>query len=86
MSELLRRRRIGSQLSVRRLGRHNRNLIWGNYINKVRLYQGAMQDKAAARSRFLKDTEVLDQLTDYRARFPELVALWEHIFSLLKPV
>ena len=75
------------------VGRHNITkddgtlipIVWGNYLNKVQLYQGAMQDKAAARTRFLKDTEAHDQSADYRARFPELVALWEHIFSLLEP-
>jgi hypothetical protein len=75
------------------LGRHNITkddgtlipIVWGNYVNKVQLYQGAMQDKAAARTRFLKDTELHDPSADYRARFPELVALWEHIFSLLEP-
>jgi hypothetical protein len=76
------------------LGRHNLTqedgtlipIVWSNYLNKVQLYQGAIQDKSAALARFLEDTETHDESVNYRARYPELVALWEHIFTVLKPV
>jgi hypothetical protein len=67
------------------LGRHNitndegslNPIVWGNYVSKVQLYQGTIQDKAGALARFLKDTGVHDDSVDYCARFPELVALWD---------
>jgi hypothetical protein len=75
------------------LGRHNLTqsdgtlipVVWSNYVSKVQLYQGAIQDKAGAIARFLAETAVHDASIDYGARFPELVELWSHIFNLLTP-
>ena len=52
------------------LGRHNltkddgnlKPIVWANYVSKVDRYQGALQDKAGVLARFLKDTEVHDDL------------------------
>jgi hypothetical protein len=73
------------------LGRHNITMedgtlipiVWSSYVDKAQVYQGALRDKALVFSRFTRDTEVHDEAVDYRKRFPELVMLWEHIFSLL---
>jgi hypothetical protein len=74
------------------LGRHNISrsngslipVVWSNYVKAVGVYQGAIEDKQGTLARFLKDTEREGSFTDYRIRFPELVTLWDHIFSLLK--
>jgi hypothetical protein len=75
------------------LGRHNITredgtlipIVWGGYVNKVQLYQGALPDKSMALARFLEETDAHDESVNYSERYPELVVLWEHIFSLLKP-
>jgi hypothetical protein len=75
------------------LGRHNLSteegslspILWSNYVAKVQRYQGAIEDKSGVLKRFLKDTETHDPSIDYRGRFPELVALWDHILALTIP-
>jgi hypothetical protein len=59
-------------------------VVWGNYIQSVRQYQGAIEGKRTILERFLDETKE-DRCSEYyRTRFPELVLLWEHIFGMLK--
>ena len=34
-----------------------------------------------ALTRFMEETDAHDELVNYAERYPELVLLWEHIFS-----
>jgi len=73
------------------LGRHNISgqdgslipVVWSNYVPAVQKYQGAIRDKKAVLQRFVKDIEAEGEAADYRARYPELVTLWEHLFYWL---
>ena len=60
-------------------------IVWGSYVQGIGRYQGALQDKRAVLTHFLADTAEHDDGVDYRRRFPELVALWDHILRLLRP-
>ena len=74
------------------LGRHNLStedgsltpVIWNNYFHAARRYQGAINDKRRVLEQFLKETGEDKDFDYYRARFPELVVLWEHIFALVR--
>ena len=74
------------------LGRHNLRedtgtfipVVWGNFMHSVRQYQGAIERKRIILDRFLDETKVDLTRDYYRTRFPELVLLWEHIFSIVK--
>ncbi len=74
------------------LGRHNLladggsliPVVWSNYVQAARAYQGAIAEKRKVFERFLDETNANNSSEHYRSRFPELVTLWEHIFSLLK--
>jgi HEPN/Toprim N-terminal domain 1 len=59
-------------------------VVWSNYVSSVKRYQGNIQDKRSALENFLKDTEFHDSNIDYSGRFPEMVALWEHIFTFIR--
>ena len=74
------------------LGKHNISgqdgslipVVWSNYVPAVQQYQGAIRDKKAVLQRFLEDIEAEGEAADYRARYPELVTLWEHLFLLVR--
>ena len=75
------------------LGRHNLMefdgaglipVIWSSYVPTVRQYQGAIGEKRRVFDRFLEETKGNDSVEHSRSRFPELTALWEHMFSLLR--
>lgn len=74
------------------LGRHNISgqdgslipVMWSNYVSAVQQHQGAIQDKKAILQRFLKDIKAEGEAACYRARYPELVTLWEHLFLLVR--
>jgi hypothetical protein len=59
-------------------------VLWSNYVSKLKLYQGALENKAEPLTRFLDDTEHNDTTLDYRRRYPELCVLWEHIFEVIR--
>jgi hypothetical protein len=74
------------------LGRHNlftedgvlTPVIWNHYLYAARRYQGAINDKRRVPERFLTETSGENTFDYYRARFPELVVLWEHIFGVVR--
>lgn len=74
------------------LGRHNISgqdgsltpVVWSNYVPAVQRYQGAIRDKGVVLQRFLKDIETEGEAADYRARYPELVTLWNRLFLLIR--
>jgi hypothetical protein len=74
------------------LGRHNLStedgtltpVIWNNYLHAARQYQGSINDKRRVFERFLEETSGEKKFDYYRARLPELVVLWEHIFGLVR--
>jgi hypothetical protein len=44
----------------------------------------AINDKRRVFEQFLKETTEEKNFDHYRARFPELVVLWEHVFGLVR--
>jgi hypothetical protein len=74
------------------LGRHNLSgdggvlipVVWTHYLHNTRQYQGALNDKQKVFERFMEETTREGNFDHYRARFPELVVLWEHIFELVR--
>lgn len=72
------------------LGRHNFTnddgtlmpVVWGSYLSGIGQYQGEIRNKKSILARFLKETDREGSVGVYRARHPELVALWERIFSV----
>ena len=74
------------------LGRHNLSaddgglipVTWNGYVSSVRQYQGEINEKRRVFERFLEETKAQERFDYYRARFPELVVLWELIFSLVR--
>jgi hypothetical protein len=74
------------------LGRHNLEIdgalipvIWTNLSAKSDRYQGALRDKSKPFDRFREETATREPSVDYKLQYPELVALWEHIFAVLQP-
>jgi hypothetical protein len=61
-------------------------VVWSAYVQRVQSYQGAIDGKDGVLTRFLADTRLHDETIDYSDKYPELAQLWEHIFSLLRPV
>jgi hypothetical protein len=74
------------------LGRHNLSaddgglipVTWNGYVSSVRQYQGEINEKRRVFERFPEETKAQERFDYYRARFPELVVLWELIFSLVR--
>jgi hypothetical protein len=72
------------------LGRHNLlvdgaliPVVWTNFVGRVDRYQGVLRDKSRPLARFLEETAIHESDVDYKIRYPELVAIWEHVFSIL---
>jgi hypothetical protein len=61
-------------------------VVWEGYNKKQQTYQGVLQWKDLPIERFLKETETHNSSVNYHSRFPELVAVWERIFYLLRPI
>ena len=74
------------------LGKHNLALpdgrltpiTWADYRPEVKCYQGEVANKSEIFDRFMRDTAVHNDATDYKARFPELDQVWRHIFQLIR--
>lgn len=74
------------------LGKHNLALpdgrltpiTWAGYRPEVKCYQGEVANKSEIFDRFMRDTAVHCDATDYKARFPELDQVWRHIFQLIR--
>jgi len=74
------------------LGRHNLSaddgaliaVTWNGSISAGGRYQGEINEKRRIFERFLAETSRDEGFGFYRARFPELVLLWELIFTLAR--
>jgi hypothetical protein len=72
------------------LGRHNLlgndgdlfPIIWSNRLSGSRQYQGALEAKQTVLSRFMEEINQDHRSDHYHTRFPELITLWEHFFTL----
>jgi hypothetical protein len=59
-------------------------VTWNGFVSAVRQYQGEISEKRRVFERFLEETNRDEGFSSYRARFPELVLLWELIFTLVR--
>jgi len=58
-------------------------VAWAAYMPAVQSYQGEVSNKADIFDRFMHDTANDRDDVDYKVRFPELNAVWQHIFVLV---
>ncbi len=74
------------------LGRHNLSAVdgtlipvtWNGYVSSVGQYQGEINEKRRVLDLFLEEANRDERFDYYRTRFPELVLLWDLIFSMVR--
>jgi hypothetical protein len=57
---------------------------WRSYNDRTRSYQGEIENKSEVVERFNRDLTQIQRPEEARARFPELAAIWQAIFGILK--
>ena len=57
---------------------------WHTYNDRVRSYQGEIENKAAVAERFHRDLKQVRSPEEAQAHLPELTAIWRAIFDLLR--
>ena len=57
---------------------------WRGYVDKMKAYQGEIEGKADILRRFEKDLKQQKTPAAARKAFPELVAVWELVFGVLR--